>query len=166
MCQRGRRRGHQRGRRRRQGRHGRRERRGGVGGTSVVGGAASAIVDSHFLSAQRHSSRAGSLKRGDVLEIVLQQPSEKLDELGVGQLLQVAKCLVVHLISKTGSLQKSKYNRSKDKQIFEMVVQHNATMIQRSPCSPGVAPAPTMLDFLAFLSSAVWKITGSPTIPF
>jgi hypothetical protein len=52
-----------------------------------------------------------------------------------------------------------------DKQVFETDDQHNAPTIQRSPCSPGIAPAPTMLVFLAFLSSAVWKITGSPTIP-
>jgi hypothetical protein len=58
---------------------------GGVGGTRVTGGAESAIVEtmtrSHFLPAQKHSSRAGSLKRGDVLDIVLQQPSEHLAEL-------------------------------------------------------------------------------------
>jgi len=36
------------------------------GSTSVVGGATCAIADSHFLQAQRHSSRAGRLRRVDV----------------------------------------------------------------------------------------------------
>jgi hypothetical protein len=39
------------------------------------------------------------LRRDDVLDIVLQQPPKEFGEGGIGHLLQVAKCLVVYLVS-------------------------------------------------------------------
>ena len=39
------------------------------------------------------------LRRDDVLDIVLQQPPKEFGEGDIGHLLQVTKCLVIHLLN-------------------------------------------------------------------